>query len=96
LKKLAVLSFAFVTIEIDHKISLEVFGGSGGHDFFKRLSFISFPASYFLCKSRCTEDVAQLSQTSSCPLAFILAPHIILSSASLDQPASISHYSECC
>jgi hypothetical protein len=36
LKKSAILSFAFLAIEDDGKISLEVFGGSAGHDFLKK------------------------------------------------------------
>lgn len=52
-------SFAFMTTEIDSKISLKVSGGSAGYCSFKELSFFSFfPASDFSCKSRCAGEVA--------------------------------------
>jgi hypothetical protein len=43
-KKSVILSFPFITTEVDGKISLEVFGGSAGP--------LCFPASDFSCNSR--------------------------------------------
>jgi hypothetical protein len=91
LKKLSILIFESVIIEIDCKISPEVFGGAAVHDFFKRLSFISFPGSHFSCRSRCTAE-------PNFPLSPYIPPCLqhrtllLPPSASLDQPANISHY----
>jgi hypothetical protein len=47
-KKLAILRFAFVAIKVDVIILLELFGGSAGHDFFKKSSIFScLPVSSF-------------------------------------------------
>jgi hypothetical protein len=53
------LGFAFMASEV-RKISLEVFDGSAGHDFFQRSIFSFFLTSDFSCNSGCAEEVVQL------------------------------------
>jgi hypothetical protein len=78
-KKSAILNFASTAIEVDGKISLEIFCGSASHDAFKKSSIFScFLASDFSYDSRYTEKVMLLGQFPLLPLHSSSTTHTVL------------------